>query len=413
MSEALAQDFRFDIADPAYLNDRYTVIRKMLANDPMHRGAHGFWVASRYADVKEGLFAHKTLGQGDFETNIKMFYGPDFDVMSHSAFRWLSDIFVMQDPPKHTRLRGLVTGALTAKRIEAMRPRIQALTDQLLDSVIPNGGMELIQDFAYKVPTLVMCDMLGIRDDEYSDALLKDLTQAIADSFIVFETRPLPPETLALADRQMDFLVEYFTDLLDRRRKNPQDDLATALANARDGNSQLSPEEINTVIIGLFGAGFETTAHMIGNGIYLLHRYKDQWERLKREPGLAVNTVEEVLRYESSIQFTFRAALEDTELAGETIRAGERVILLIAAANRDPEMFQDPDTFDIARKDVRPLTFGGGIHYCVGAQLARIEGQVVFETVSRRLPDMQVETDNPDWRDAAIFRGLNSLRVTW
>ena len=413
MSEALAQKPQFDLTDPNYVRDRYATFRHLLTNEPMHWSPHGFWVASHYADVKEGLFAHKVLGQGDFERNIQAFYGPDFDVFGHAAYRWLSDVFVMQDPPKHTRLRGLVTGALTAKRVEAMRPRIQAITDQLIDGALAKGGMELIGEFAYKLPTLVMCDMLGIRDEEYSDALLAELNQAIADAFVVFEPRAFPEDVLALADRQVTFLVEFFGELLEKRKKDPQDDLTTALANARDGNAQLTADEISTVIVGLFGAGFETTAHMIGNGVLLLHQHKDQWAKLVADPGLAANVVEEVLRTESSIQFTFRTAMEDTELAGQKIKAGERVVLLVAAANRDPAMFEDPDRFDITRKDVKPLTFGGGIHFCVGAQLARIEGQIAFETLARRLPDMQVDVSKPDWREAALFRGLNSLPVTF
>ena len=407
------EDFVFDVGDPALLVDPYPVFHRLRERAPMYRTPLGYWVATRHDDVRE-ILRHKAFGQGDFVANIRMLYGPDFDVLGHSAYRWLSSIFVMQDPPDHTRLRGLVTQALSARRVQAMRPRIAEITDRLLDDWLPRGQGDFITDFAYKLPTLVMCDMLGMRPEEVEGDTLARLNQAIADAFLVFELRPLGEAELALADRQMDYLTDWFNALFDRRRAEPRDDLTTALIQAGDGGDRLSPHELAVVVIGLFGAGFETTAHMLGNGMLTFHRNRDQWAALKADPALAPNAVEEVLRFESSLQATHRTAFADTEIGGVTVRAGERVLTLLSAANRDPAMFVDPDRFDIARADVRPLSFGGGIHFCVGAELARVEGQVAFTTLARRLPgDWTVDERAIAWRHGFLFRGLTTLPLRW
>lgn len=352
------------------------------------------------------------FGQGDFVRNIQLLYGPDFDVLGHSAYQWLSEVFVFQDPPRHTRLRGLVTQALTARRVQAMRPRIQEITDNLIDRYLASGRMELIHDFAYRLPTLVMCDMLGISEEEADDRLLATLNQAISDSFLVLEMRALPPEELALANRQIDYLEQFFGGIFERRRQDPKDDLATALVQARADGQGLTEREMTTVAIGLFGAGFETTAHMIGNGILTLHRHPDQWQRLVADPGLATSATEEILRFESSLTATYRTAFADVLMGGRTIKAGERVLALTAAANRDPAVYSHPDRFDIGRNEARQLSFGGGIHFCVGAELARLEGEIALATLARRLPGLEVDTDTPAWR-GLLFRGLERLPVRW
>jgi cytochrome P450 len=352
------------------------------------------------------------FGQGDFIPNIQLYYGPGFDVFAHPSYRWLSEVFVYQDPPRHTRLRGLVTQALTARLVRDMRPRIQAIADRLVDAVADRGRMELIHDFAYKLPTLVMCDMLGIGEDEASDALLSELNQAISDSFLVLDMRALTPDELALADRQILFLENFFGGIFDSRERAPRDDLATALLQAREGGDGLSRREVITVAIALFGAGFETTAHMLGNGVLTLHRHPDQWAALRENPELAAGTGDEVLRFESSLTATYRTAFNDVTIGDRTIRAGQRVLTLIGAGNRDPEIFPDPDRFDIRRNGARHLSFGGGIHFCVGAELARLEAEIGFATLARRLPGMRVDIAEPKWR-GILFRGLTSLDLRW
>ena len=410
----MAESVTFDLTDPQLKLDPYPLFKTLRENDPMHFSPLGFWVATRYDDVRAVLMDRTNFGQGDFIQNIRLFYGPDFDVLAHSAYRWLSEIFLYQDPPRHTRVRGLVTQALTARRVMEMRPRVQAIADRLLGAVVDQGGMEVIHQFAYRFPTLVMCDMLGLSPEEASDEVLAALNQAIADSFVVFEMRAFSPEELVLANRQMDFLQDFFGKVFAARRLDPRDDLATDLCNARDEHGPLTDHEMATVAIGLFGAGFETTAHMIGNGLLSLARFPDQWDKLVANPALAVSATEEILRFESSLVGTNRTAFRDTEVGGKTVRAGERILTLVAAGNRDPEMFDEPDRFDIERSGPRHLSFGGGIHFCVGAELARLEGEIALTALVERLPGLKIDLETAQWRqEGFMFRGLTRLDASW
>lgn len=391
--------------------DPYPTFAQLRECDPVHRSAAGYWVVSRYDDVRHTLMDRQGFGQGDFVKNIQLFYGPDFDVMSHPSYRWLSEIFLMQDPPHHTRLRSLVTGALTAKRVQAMKPRILEITHALIDGFIADGATDIIASFAYKLPVLVMCDMLGVAGD---DPRLGQVIAAIAKSFIIFEARALSAEELETADREIAFLESFFEELFEQRRVAPQDDLTTALVQSGDGEDALSLHELGTVAIGLFGAGFETTAHLIGNGLLCFSRFPAEWERLVANPDHhAAAAVNEVLRYESSLIATYRTALEPRSINGQDIAAGEKVLTLIGAANRDPRKFANPDEFDISRDASGHMSFGGGIHFCVGAELARLEGRIAFGELARRMPDLRVDTTTPAWRDGFMFRGMSSLSAHW
>lgn len=397
--------------DPQLLADPYPIFRWLREEDPIHRSDLGFWVMTRYDDCRHVLI-DKTFGQGDFVKNIQLFYDDSFDVLANPAYAWLSRVFVMQDPPTHTRLRGLVAGALSLKRIRAMEPRVRELARTMLAKLAEHPGINFIESFAYRFPTLVMCDMLGLQENEFSDELLTQLNQAIADTFPVFETRALDTGELALANRQMEFLTAFFDDLFERRRAHPRDDLTTALVSAREGDASLSAEELSTSVIGLFGAGFETTAHMIGNGMYLLGTHPDERAKLAVNPGLAPDATEEIVRYESSLQATYRTALADTVVAGQGIAAGDRILTIVAAANRDRAVFAQPEAFVIDPRAEKPLTFGGGIHYCVGAELARLEGRVFLEELFSAFPDFEVDAHGARLRQAFLFRGFEHLAVS-
>lgn len=400
-----------DTSDPALIPDPWPTFTTLRERDPFHWSKYGYWVVSRHEHVRDVLMNRKDFGTGDFAANLRLFYGPDFDVLANPAYRWLSEVFIMQDPPQHTRIRNLVVGSLTAKRVRAMEPRIREIAQALTDGFKARGSADLITEFAYKFPVMVICDLMGI---DYEAPEMADLIAAIPEAFTVFEARILSPEELALANRRILELEAFFQAQFENRLAHPRGDLLTSLARTGQEPGGLSVHEAITVTIGLFGAGFETTANIIGNGLHALHANPEQWARLVADPsGMASGACEEALRHQSSLIATYRTALADTSVCGHPVSAGQRVLTLIGAANRDPRKFADPDRFDIARNDADHLTFGGGIHFCVGAELARIEARVAFEHLARELPQMQVDTGGACWRENFLFRGLTGLEARW
>jgi cytochrome P450 len=331
--------------------------------------------------------------------------------MEEPAFRSLGHMMLQQDPPDHTRLRGLVVKAFTARRVEDMRPRIQQVVDETLDRIIPQGKMDLIEDFAFRLPVTIICDMLGI-PEEHREAFY--IRARVGGR--ILDPVPLSPEEIKVANAGSVMSAMYFQQLFELRRKNPGDDLTTQLVQAEEDGNKLSNEELTANIILLFGAGHETTVNLIGNGMLALHRNPDQLALLKANPNLITNAIEEFLRYDSSVQLTGRVALEDIEdLGGRKIPKGESVLCLLGSANHDPAVYPDhPERLDIVRPNVKPLSFGGGIHFCLGAQLARIEAEVAISTLLRRIPDLRLDDAvNPEWRPTFVLRGLKRLPASW
>ncbi|MES2494495.1 MAG: cytochrome P450 [Pseudomonadota bacterium] len=409
--DAVADIEPFDPSIPELITDPYPIFARIREQDPFHWSKFGYWVVSRYDHVREVLMNRKDFGTGDFVNNLKLFYGPDFEPMENSGYRWLSEVFIMQDPPQHTRTRGLVTGSLTAKRVRAMEPRIRAICAELTDAFAADGKADMMTQFAYQFPVMVICDLMGI---DYRDPAMNGLTGCIADAFVVFEARKLTDQELATANAATDRLEAFFGTQFADRLARPRDDLLTSLAQTSLAPDGLTLHEATTVAIALFGAGFETTANIIGNGLYQLHRHSDQWARLVADPaGLAGSTGEEALRFESSLVAAYRTALNDTEIDGHPVKQGQRVLTLVGAANRDGRKFADPDLFDIGRGAADHMSFGGGIHFCVGAELARIEARVAFEHLAKTFPTMQVDVDDAVWRDNFLFRGLSRLNARW
>jgi cytochrome P450 len=331
--------------------------------------------------------------------------------MDEPVFRSMSHWMLQQDPPDHTRLRGLVVKAFTARRVEDMRPRIQQIVDETLDRVAAQGHMDLIEDFAFRLPVTIICDMLGIpaehREVFYTSS---------RNGGRLLDPVPLTRAEIDEANTGNAAAQMYFQQLFELRRRSPGDDLTTQLVHAEEDGNKLSNEELTANIILLFGAGHETTVNLIGNGLLALHRNPDQLALLKANPALITNAIEEFLRYDSSVQLTGRVALEDIDdLGGKKIPKGESVLCLLGSANRDPAVYPDrPDRLDITRPNVRPLSFGGGIHHCLGAQLARIEAEVAIATLLRRLPDLRLDdAENPEWRPTFVLRGLKRLPASW
>ncbi len=397
----------FNPLSPDYIKNPYPHYVRLRQNDPMHVNAHGAFVASRHADVTFVL-RDKRFGKDYVERTIRR-YGPK--IMDEPVFRGMSHWMLQQDPPDHTRLRGLVVKAFTARRVEDMRPRIQAIVDQTLDRVIPQGKMDLIEDYAFRLPVTIICDMLGI-PEEHREMFYK----SSRDGGRILDPVPLTPAEIQQANATSALSRMYFENLFELRRKNPADDLITQLVQAEEAGDKLTNEELTANIILLFGAGHETTVNLIGNGLLALHRNPDQLALLKAKPELIGNAIEEFLRYNSSVQMTGRVALEDIEdLGGKRIPKGESVLCLLGSANHDPAVYPDhPERLDITRPNVRPLSFGGGIHFCLGAQLARIEAEVAINTLLRRIPKLRLDdAENPEWRPTFVLRGLKCLPANW
>jgi cytochrome P450 len=397
----------FNPLSPDFIRDPYPHYARLRTSDPMHLTPLGMFVASRHAEASLVL-RDKRFGKDYVERTVRR-YGPK--IMEEPVFRSMSHWMLQQDPPDHTRLRGLVVKAFTARRVEDMRPRIQQIVDQTLDAIEGQGHMDLIEDFAFKLPVTIICDMLGIPED-HREVFYK----SSRDGGRLLDPVPLTPAEIEQGNAGNLMARMYFQQLFELRRKSPGDDLTTQLVHAEEDGSKLSNEELTANIILLFGAGHETTVNLIGNGLLALHRSPDQLALLRANPALITNAIEEFLRYDSSVQLTGRVALEDIDdLGGKKIPKGESVLCLLGSANRDPAVYLDqPERLDITRPNVRPLSFGGGIHFCLGAQLARIEAEVAIATLLRRLPDLRLDdAENPEWRPTFVLRGLKRLPASW
>ena len=397
----------FNPLSPEFIRNPYPHYERMRATDPMHLTPLGVYVASRHADVSL-VVRDKRFGKEYAERSARR-YGPK--IMEEPLFKSFGLTMLQQDPPDHTRLRGLVVKAFTARRVEDMRPRIQQVVDETLDRIVPQGKMDLIEDFAFRLPVTIICDMLGI-PDEHRELFYT----GSRDSGRILEPVPLTPEEIKQGNARSAMSEMYFQQLFELRRKSPGDDLTTQLVQAEEDGSKLTNEELTANIILLFGAGHETTVNLIGNGLLALYRNPDQLALLKAKPELITNAIEEFLRYDSSVQMTGRVTLEDIDdLGGKRIPKGESVLCLLGSANHDPAVYPDhPERLDIARPNVRPLSFGGGIHFCLGAQLASLEAEVAISTLLRRLPDLRLDdAENPEWRPSFVLRGLKQLPASW
>jgi cytochrome P450 len=296
------------------------------------------------------------------------------------------------DPPDHTRLRALVTKAFSPRVVEAMRPRIQEIVNELIDAVQDNGRMDFIKDLAIPLPVTVLAEIFGVPKTDVH------LFKGWADDLLAFQGVNKPPvEILRRAQNALVGIRTYLMDLVKEKRRQPGEDLLSQLVAAESEGDKLSEGELLNSCITLLVAGHETTTSLTGNGIYTLLHHPDEWRRLQNDPSLLTPAIEEILRYESPVARQPRLMKQDAEMGGKTMRQGEMVFQMLNSANRDPAYFDDPDRFDIRRQKNRHVAFGLGIHFCVGAPLARAEGQIVFTTVMARLPKITLVEEKPDW----------------
>lgn len=396
----------FNPLSPDFIRDPYPSYDKLRTHAPvLHLPALNGYLVSRNADAALVL-RDKRFGK-DYVTRITRRWP---EALNEPVYRAMGRWMLTQDPPDHTRLRGLVVKAFTARRVEDMRPKIQAIVDDSIDRVIGQGRMDLISDFAFRLPVIVICDMLGIPETDREIFFKRERTGGR-----LLDPVPLSRAEIDEANAAHANSEAYFQRLFDLRRREPGDDLTTQLVQAEEAGSKLSNEELTANIILLFGAGHETTVNLIGNALLALHRNPDQLELLKSNLSLMPNAIEEFLRYDSSVQFTYHVAMEDVEIGGVKIPQGDNVMCLLGSANHDPAVYPDhPDRLDITRPNVRPLSFGGGIHFCLGAQLARLEAEVALTTLLRRIPNLRIDdVENPKWRPTFVLRGLKELPASW
>jgi pimeloyl-[acyl-carrier protein] synthase len=391
-----------DPLDPAFLVDPYPVYHRLRAEDPVHRHPLGFYALTRYDDVV-ALLRDPRFGKSGYQALFEARFG------SAPEGSWLAMSMLFRDPPDHTRLRSLVSQAFTPRVVEAMRPRIRAIVDALLDRVEGQGRMEAIADLAYPLPVTVISEMLGVpaaRSEAVKQWSL-DLARAL-DAIAL----PAGPEVVERGRRATAELLGCFRELVDARRRRPGADLLSALVAAEEAGDRLTEGELLATCVLLYVAGHETTVNLVGNGLLALLRHPDQWRRLRDDPRLLPGAVEELLRYDGPVQRTGRIAAEDVELAGVGIPAGSLVLGFLGAANRDPGHFPEPDRLDVTRDEPRHLAFGYGIHYCLGAPLARLEAQVALDALLRRFPELELEDPTPAWRPSSTLRGLVALPVS-
>jgi cytochrome P450 len=320
-----------------------------------------------------------------------------------SRAKWMLNM----DPPDHTRMRGLVNKAFTPSTVAGLVPHIEQIADELIDHVEAKGEMDVISDFAFPLPVTVIAQMLGVpaSDRNIFHKYSRELTSALEISPNL--------QNLNQSNKAVDALVDYFRPLVAARRKEPKEDLISHLIQAEEQGNHLTEEELLQNCVLLLVAGHETTVNLIGNGILNLLRHPDQLQKIRENPELVPNAVQETLRYDAPIQMVRRLAGEDSELGGQKIKHGDMISIMLGSANHDPTAFDNPDVFDITRTPKRTLAFGHGIHHCLGASLAEAEGRIAFATIAKRLPSMKLKTDQLHWRQSVIFRGVDHLPVTF
>jgi pimeloyl-[acyl-carrier protein] synthase len=394
----------YHLLDPDVLADPYPLYRRLRTESPVHWDPYlHAWVVTRYADVVTVLHRFSAARTPTPE---------QLDAIGLSSLAPVAALMVRQmlflDAPAHTRIRSLAAQAFTPRRVAELRRHIQEIADTLLDAVVARGRMDVIQDLAAPLPAIVTAEMLGVPTADHLQ--LKAWSADFAEMLGNFQHNP---DRAARVLRSTEDMLDYFRAAVREQRTRPRPGLVSAMLQADiDGDRFTEDEVIANCIITMIG-GQETTTNLIGNGVLALLRHPDELERLRREPALIGSAIEELLRYESPSQHTARLAPEDTVLGGQQIRRRQAVIAVMAAGNRDPERFPDPDRLDLARPDNRHLAFGWAAHFCFGAPLARLEGQIAVSTLLRRLAALRLETSALTWRTNLGLRGLTGLPITF
>ena len=393
----------------AYYENPYPFYDQLRSADPVHwSDSWNCWIVTRYTDTANVLRDWKHFSSvGKSSRFLSQLPEPLRKEIQPFEENFTTGL-ISSDPPQHERLRRLVQKAFAPALIADMRTHIQSIVDDLLDTIREKGRMDVINDYAYWLPSTVIAKMLGVPLQMRSQ-----FNQWVDVINTFLGSRRPDPDDGRKAQAKLLELLDYFRRLLSERRRHPQDDLVSRLAAAEDGGDRFSEAEILATCQTLLTAGYETTMGLIGNGLLCLMRNPDQLEKLKANPSLIKNAIEEFVRYESPVQRMLRVAAEDIDLDGKQIRQGQLVAAMIGAANRDPAQFSDPDRLDIARRDNNHIAFGNGIHHCLGAPLARLEGEIAINTLLSRCPDLQCTEETPVWRENIMIRNLKSFPVSF
>src|SRR5437867_7704845 len=369
--------YQGDWRSPEFLADPYPHYKALREKDPVHYDAsRGHWLLTRYRDIVQVLR----------------------DDERFSAAQGAANSMLVSDPPDHSRLRGLVNKAFSAGMVRSLEPRIREIVECLLDTAAEREQMDVIADFAYPLPLTVIAELLGVEPEK------RDFFRR-ASTKIAIALGPATDAAIAMrAVEGRNELLVYFDSLIQKRRDEPRSDLVSALIQAEEAGTFLGHGELLAMLLLLLVGGHETTVNLIGNGLLALLHHPQPFALLAEEPGCEKRAVEELLRWDSPVQYSGRVAKEDLELGGKTIRAGQTLRLILGSANRDPEVFTDPDSLDLRREPCPHVAFGAGIHFCLGGQLARLEGQIALSSLVRRFPGMRLATEALRWRQAPVLR---------
>lgn len=396
-----------DLMAPDVIRDPHSYYRHLREVDPVHWNQRwGGWILTRYDDVVQVLrdakrFSSDRMGflARELTEEEREPVAPIFDVLS----RWM----VFSDPPLHTQLRVLLNRKLTPKAVEQYRLLVREIVEGLLEKIETRGRMEVVRDFAYQVPMTVILRLMGAPDLDRDR--IKDWSEQLGTFFFI---RADEPRRREIATEGVTALVDYLTPVVEDKAENPDDGFVSLLLQAEKEGKLTREDVVATCVLLAFG-GHETTMNLIANGTLALIRHPEEWERLRREPDLVPSAVEELLRYDGSVKATVRWAREQAEVGGKTIRAGDRLLVALSAANRDPEQFERPDELSLARDPNQHVAFAHGIHVCLGAPLARMEAQEAFRALTQRLPLPALETEAYEYRPTVVGRALEALPVSF
>ena len=403
----MSQPPQVDLFDPAFKANPYPTYARLRSTAPVHRitlpDGRGVWLITRYdavlAVLKDERFVKDWRNALTPEQLAQVPSIPE-------VMKPLSKNMLDTDPPDHERLRALVSKAFTPRLVERMRGRVQGIAGALLDAFEGRGEMDLIDDYAFPLPVTVIAELLGVPTED------RDRFREWSDAAVSGNASQEYMETILIP--HMQAFTDYLRAMFEEKRRNPKDDLISALVQAEEAGDKLSEDELLGMVFLLLIAGHETTVNLIGNGVLALLEHPDQLQSLRGDPSLTKSAVEELLRYDGPVETsTERFAREDVAIGRTVIPKGEMVLVVIAAADHDPERFQEPDTLDIARTDNKHLAFGKGIHHCLGAPLARMEGQIAISTLFSRMPNLRLKGSpkSLNWRSGMILRGLKALPV--